>query len=313
MHLNRSKERFLILETDEGNHSIVNFSGEDQFGAAVNIKYPLLNLNNPNIEASCNGLICIRNYDNEVEEIVIWNPLIRKYKRLPSKPRGNCRTLLAFGYDQVNDDYKVLRSVELEWDKKYSHEVCSLREMSWRMVEEEWPIEAPFKIWWPTHSSNGAFHWAITYETATHLKIDHLTFDLSTEKFRVQAFPINCSIETQVNLMDLGGWLCAFFPKLCEVWVMKEYGVSSSWTLLYAAKPSPTSKILPLVFSHDGEEVLTVKLKVFHFFSFLYWYDIKRKIKRIVQIQNIPQVLYLPYVCVESLLLLDADGCNDLQ
>lgn len=47
-----------------------------------------------------------------------------------------------------------------------------------------------------------------------------------------------------------------FRISICEVWVMKEYGVASSWTVLYGVDPS-FSNYQPLMFSHDGEEVLT--------------------------------------------------------
>ncbi|XP_059437067.1 F-box protein CPR1-like [Corylus avellana] len=319
LHLNRSKERFLILETDyPDDYSMVKFSNEDQFGTAVKIKRPHYNLQSTEIVGSCNGLVCIKSFDNEsVERIVIWNPLIRKYKKLPPKPLEKfiARRHSAFGYDQVNNDYKLLRLVKF-WPKAwldrqrderriYSLEVYSLREHSWRMVEEEWPIEEPYTISNEACFSNGAFHWVVTSDE-TNLKKYHVTFDLSTEKFRVQAFPINSSTKEDLELVDLGGWLFAFFPQLCEVWVMKEYGLSSSWTLFYTVEPA-FSKYPPFVFSHDGEEILTGEIlgPNSRAESFcLYWYDIKRKTQKIVSIENVPD-LYAPVVCVGSLILLN--------
>ena len=70
------------------------------------------------ILSCCNGFACI--YDQWGEEIAIWNPLIRKYRKLPSepieKPSGFSNSWpisLAFGYDKHNDDYKVLRVVRV--------------------------------------------------------------------------------------------------------------------------------------------------------------------------------------------------------
>jgi hypothetical protein len=140
----------------------------------------------------------------------------------------------------------------------------------------------------------------------------HVAFDLSTEKFRVNVFPFNSFIKGCVDLVDLGGWLCAVFLDICEVWVMKEYGVASSWTLLYWVQPA-FSNLPPLVFSHDGEEVLTAELVEPDGME-LYWYDIKRKTRKIVEIQNIPDNISLPYTCVGStVLLLDADSDNSLR
>jgi F-box interacting protein len=328
LHLNHSKERFLILYTDHpDDFSMVNFSNEDQFGTAVKIKRPQYNLQSSDIENSCNGLVCIISFHNKVAKIVIWNPLIRKYKKLPSKPleEFTANGHYAFGYDQVNNDYKVFRLVNFKpqvWRERlrdgrriYSLEIYSMREHSWRMVEEEWPIEVPYKILTGVSFSNGAFHWVVA-SGETKLKKDHVTFDLSTEKFQVQTFPVSFSTKGDPELVDFGGWLCAFFPDLCEAWVMMEYGVSSSWTLLYAVEPA-FSKCQPLVFSHDGEEVLTGEILESNSraesFS-LYWYDIKRKTRRIVKIENVPPDPYLPVVCVGSLVLLnDADSDNYLE
>ncbi|XP_059441821.1 F-box protein CPR1-like [Corylus avellana] len=308
LHLSRSKERILILASSEPlDYLIVNLSNEDRFGEAVKIQHPLHHSESNRIVDSCNGLVCINNYNDET---VIWNPLIRKYKKLPSKPREELsHDHFAFGHDRVNDDYKVLRLVEFyrrDGRRKYSLEVYSLREHSWRMVEEEWPIVELSHFCYTCRAifSNGAFHWMVTL--VADLKKVHVAFDLSTEKFRVHEFPVNSSINLRVFLVDLGGWLCAVFQDLCEVWVMKEYGIVSSWTLLYAMERAFTN-YPPLVFSRDGEEVFTGELIESHLME-LYWYDIKKKTRRIVEIENIPVDLILPYFCVGSLLLLDADN-----
>ena len=71
----------------------------------------------------CNGLVCLHNC---VKEIALWNPLIRKYKKLPSEPVQRpsgfedslWSTVYAFGHDPHNDDYKVVRIAQfwrLSW------------------------------------------------------------------------------------------------------------------------------------------------------------------------------------------------------
>jgi hypothetical protein len=51
--------------------------------------------------------------------IVIWNPFIRKYKKLSIEPIqissgfiGHAHPKLVFEYDPVNEDYKVVRIVK---------------------------------------------------------------------------------------------------------------------------------------------------------------------------------------------------------
>ena len=315
LHLSRSKERILILASPEPlDYLIVNLSNEDRFGEAVKIKHPLQHSQSIDIVDTCNGLVCFINYNADETVLIIWNPLIRKYRKLPFKPREELsHTSFGFGYDRVNDDYKVLGLVQFyrrdgSGRRKYSLEVYSLREHCWRMVKEEWPIVELSNFFGFCGSraifSNGAFHWLVSLEA--ELKVVHVAFDLSTEKFRVHEFPVHSSINSMcVELVDLGGLLCfaVDFSDLCEVWVMKEYGIVSSWTLLYTIERAFPNHP-PLVFSRDGKEVFIGDIDGDLEF---YWYNIKKKTRRIVEFENLLNGS-LPFICVGSLLLLDADS-----
>ena len=82
------------------------------------------------------------------------------------------------------------------------------------------------------------------------------------------------------------------------------YGIVSSWTLLYVIEQA-LFNYPPLVFSLDGEEVFTCEIESGLKF---YWYDIKKKTRRIVEFENISDDGISPFICVGSLLLLDADN-----
>ncbi|PHT43873.1 hypothetical protein CQW23_17898 [Capsicum baccatum] len=58
------------------------------------------------IEGSVNGLICLV---NEAKELFLWNPAIRKYKKLSdfrTKLNDDGQCTYGFGFDDIHDDYK---------------------------------------------------------------------------------------------------------------------------------------------------------------------------------------------------------------
>jgi len=333
MHLRRSietnRERTLIAEkTRTGNppHSyyLVKFSDEDRCSEAVKIFRPFYHPTKAvtRIVGCCDGLVCIHSYpvdwnasitNSNLNETVIWNPLIRKYRKLPFKPIENSdyKLELAFGYDPVNDDYKVLRIVKLRPSSptqvprvaEVGHHVYSLRGHCWRRVEDEWPDTDSYGciISGPA-SSNGAVHWVVSgMEILPPSTI--VAFDLSTEKFRVHALPTKSFGTFQFNicLEVLRGWLCVCednFGRFSDVWVMKEYG---SWTRLYTLWQTPFY-CKPLVLSNDSKEVLMKEYD-----GKLFWYDIKKKTRSIVKIQEELDNFRKFTLVAGSLLLLDGE------
>jgi F-box interacting protein len=267
----------------------------------------------------CNSLVCILYYDNLYSpcddfEIVIWNPSIKKYKRLPFVPTepiedNFLQQSLAFGYDPVNNDYKVLMIVFVSTDfgiKPLEIMVYSLKAHSWRRVEDQWPCKDS-KIWSGTFFSNGAFHWLIDTTRARTL----LAFDLITEKFRMQATPFKSYSIVGLNVLE--GSLCVSvntkdkdigFQRI-NVWTMKEYGVASSWSRLYTVRRS-FFHFRSFAFSKDGKKVLMQNRS-----RELFWHDTNKKTWSIVDKnvrRNSPN--YWAMSCVESLLLLDGDSDN---
>jgi F-box interacting protein len=124
----------------------VRFDDDDEIDRAIKISQPLHGLTE--IVNNCNGLVCIR---KGRKEIVICNPFIRKYKKLLIQPIqilssfiGHAYPKLAFGYDPVNDDYRVVRVVKFYKNRRISAfevKVYNLRAHSWRRVEDKWPYK----------------------------------------------------------------------------------------------------------------------------------------------------------------------------
>ena len=91
---------------------------------------------------------------------------------------------------------------------------------------------------------------------------------------------------------------------------MKEYGVESSWTMVYkiekGAMPEAFWSIEPLIFSRNGKKVL---FRGIHFGRVKFiWYDVEKKRRKSVKIQNFPAMFASSVTSIGSLLLLHGDN-----
>lgn len=62
------------------------------------------------LAGSINGLVCLSRPISSPTEVVIWNPATHKFREI-MVPRLNLRcsrNYVAFGYDCVRDDYKIV-------------------------------------------------------------------------------------------------------------------------------------------------------------------------------------------------------------
>ncbi|KAJ0018202.1 hypothetical protein Pint_09549 [Pistacia integerrima] len=97
---------------------------------------------------SCNGLLALSNSD---QDFLLFNPSTRKLFKLPVEiievPNDSCIrgfVFSGFGYDHVNDDYKVVRMVRFKqdeddnigWFSEYEVKVFSLKTNSWRQIKK---------------------------------------------------------------------------------------------------------------------------------------------------------------------------------
>ena len=124
-----------------------------------------------------------------------------------------------------------------------------------KKIDEE--LELPMKkcsICSSLASLNGAIHWLIAPPCGPAYSPrpeSLLAFDLATEKFYVYKTPVlPKNINWLMSLVVLGGYLCFIvnsFLKHNDVWLMKEYGVESSWTWIYKIKQGTVLGIFIIV------------------------------------------------------------------
>ncbi|CAB4285837.1 unnamed protein product [Prunus armeniaca] len=188
---------------------------------------------------SCNGLVCVALDFHEC--FYIWNPCTRFLQKLPDPDFGSEEIRrhykYGFGYASTIDDYKVVVGAELTYEtdraNRYPVVVFSLRANSWKK------IQAPFSHHGHSEGalSNEALHWL---HTSSRPQPAAIAFDLAKEEFRNVMLPI-CE-ENELGYRRVGvlleGCLCAWangFPdfEYLEIWVMREYNVYESWTVLF--------------------------------------------------------------------------------
>lgn len=207
-------------------------SSVDFLRTGKEINHPLQEYNEIPIKmvGSCHGLVCIRNsYDG----LFLYNPCINKHSMLPHSQSGRRRPLTqgssvyGFGYDDVQNDFKVIRFVPSE----KVLEIYSLKYNSWKIINMVF-----INILNRSHSGvfvNSHVHWL--YLTANHVCI--AAIDLKTYEFRSMKLPSTVNYNKPINLGVLNGWLTLFrmssmLAAAVEVWVMKHHGKDENWTLL---------------------------------------------------------------------------------
>jgi F-box interacting protein len=214
----------------------------------------------------CNGIFCLTTeydgppnrfrknsgYLSEFRQngiIYLWNPSIRKFKKLLATNFNNHSLKVAVGlaYHSQNNDFKVLRIVRFMERRPAHAEVYTLSTDSWRKVGLSVEslngsgsigcidyIDASS----PSLFFNGALH-SIAY-VKEHKFI--LAFDVDDEKFREIRLPeeykggFSMNIEQIERLAVFKGSLALISYKIVvhtqafNIWVMRDYGVVESWT-----------------------------------------------------------------------------------
>ena len=225
---------------------------------------------------TCNGLICFFNElsSYEIDTFFLWNPCVRRFVILPS-PNGTLRTQvelvryigLGFGFDAKTEDYKVVRLVT-HWDNpnipsdRPVVEVYSLATGEWRMVVALPPICTLLEGFQSQRFVNGALHWLAYRRTGDYdIYCFILAFDLGDEVFREILLPEELSY-TDCYVSVYGNSIAFSRRKSysLNIWVMKEYGVASSWTKVFTVPDQRAGVFIPLPrgFRRNGEVVLIV-------------------------------------------------------
>ncbi|XP_074313592.1 F-box protein CPR1-like [Silene latifolia] len=250
-----------------------------------------VNYTHTSIVGTCNGLICIRCRSlDDISGFVLCNPVTREYSRFIKPPPINYDSILhrdcqyGFGYDVVSHDYKIVNITKLSHDSIVH--VYSTNSSSWKEVEKASEMN-------DVHGTCGVvasnkLHWFIWKRNQGNNDDGILSFDLDTDKFVAMPYPTSFkeyhydTITLVASIGRLYTIVTDFRLSRVSIWVMKEYGVTESWTKLYEIEQGQFSARLLLVITlrprrDSGDAVLLLKLVSVVDTQEYLWYDHKNK------------------------------------
>lgn len=218
--------------------------------AKVDLPFPC-DMSYCTVVGSVNGLICLVDaFDGR--KLYLCNLAIRRYKHIGNSSSllrcipANPYVLLGFGYHRESNDYKVIRIMYVAAvGRSMIHrevEVYRLGEGCWRKVGGAFPWTLLNPL--PAAFVNGNLHWVVS---SPGREVDEvvLSFSLGQEVFREiempdYHFPESLTCKSLCVSRDCLSVLqhCPFLEdeacENCFLWVMKEYGVSDSWSKQYS-------------------------------------------------------------------------------
>uniref|UniRef100_A0A7N0UZZ2 F-box domain-containing protein n=1 Tax=Kalanchoe fedtschenkoi TaxID=63787 RepID=A0A7N0UZZ2_KALFE len=195
------------------------------------------------LRGSCNGLLFV---EVGVKEFHLWNPLTREVKSLPSMPGVVAneiwiRGVLGLGFDEINEDYKVIFAFEDDNATKQGivmrHMLYSLRADAWRDLHD---VGMAIKAQYDTSLAfNGALHW-FSYkddDSGDSLLWYIVAFDMASERFREIGLPDKLVGRFPVQKLCVNGCLGVVeshtLSTTYHLWALKNYDDEGSWSLLY--------------------------------------------------------------------------------
>ncbi|GAU19577.1 hypothetical protein TSUD_303900 [Trifolium subterraneum] len=263
-HLRMSKilkqQQHLIVNVLYGNLFSFDYLLSDVFSNISNATVAHTQLNIPisnsifsrNISeiCSCDGILCLTLDDRR--SAILCNPSLRKYSTLPPLEIHRKRdydyqrevkpSLFSFGYDHVNDVYKVI-AISCFKDKYEEVDVYTLGTNYWRSIQD-FPYSR-LSMYDPGVFVGGAVNWLASEEVSNSSDChDIVSLDLEKESYQ-KISPPDLEKDGFWDLAMVRDCLCIFARsdffdqnigcyKFClDVWIMKEYGIKESWTKLY--------------------------------------------------------------------------------
>ncbi|CAI9118189.1 OLC1v1019720C1 [Oldenlandia corymbosa var. corymbosa] len=213
---------------------------------------------------SCNGIFGVL---EGYHDVILWNPAIKHLKKLPNSGTNFRRYKIftyGFGYDELNDDYKVVEIccyARLGINRETIINVYSLRSNSWRRIKD---YEGGMISCSPGVFFNGVLHWVAVHKEGMKRAYSILSLNVSSETHETRLMQPQYDEKDGVFYLTIGvlkGRLCLFcryYEQKTDVWMMNAYGNKESWSK-FASIPYSLNNlghISPLSVSRSGEILL---------------------------------------------------------
>jgi F-box interacting protein len=203
------------------------------------------------LSSAVDGILSIYEWISDTK-VVLWNPATNEvYAVPPSLPEclPNVRVyfdLHGFGYDNVSDDYKVIRFVvciasivDSQKDVSVIHdrfwEIYSLRSNSWRKLNVDMPFS--YNATGSDVYMNGVCHWLWEGDDENYL----VSFNLSNEVFFKT--PFDNHVDFCFDLVLLNGSVAIISNNKwtahasLSISILGEIGVKESWVKVFDVEP----------------------------------------------------------------------------
>ncbi|XP_023882201.2 F-box/kelch-repeat protein At3g06240-like [Quercus suber] len=295
-------------------------------------------LSNARSVSSCNGLVCLTELRKTSPHIYLWNPSIRKLKRLPDfSPTQRDWLSTGFAYQSNTNDYKVVMISNMPAPEPNHHwgelgaDVYTLSSNSWRRVGMSLThifMVFPFNNWNITFVC-GALHWlGDVFKAAPYRMI--LSFDVNSDKFKEMALPDVQQLLLQglmadpnslmvfkgklafitlgylrfnpVNEDEYNDFMSSHTPHSCFIWVMGEYGVHESWSKLFFVQFENVVSVRFFGCTSRGELLVIKKVYPVTKWFVVVSLDLETLHEKDLGFQKVPDIAT---TFVESLVLLD--------
>ncbi|KAL4581433.1 hypothetical protein LXL04_017648 [Taraxacum kok-saghyz] len=217
---------------------------------------PLLQKSTILTVGSVNGLLCLWQSGQGKDNTYICNPITREYMILPRQKyykEGYADIVYCFGVGSLRQEYRVIRifqgNINIPSDSTSRSRSSVLRAEVYTFGTSQWRSVCDIPYWLDRFCGpflNGHAHWSVFGKDSPE---NIYVFDFDNETFNFFPSPPVETIQGSENhfktLAVLNGCLCQCdtFDSQLTIWVMKEYGVKTSWHKDLVIKESFSSKM----------------------------------------------------------------------